>query len=155
MIRLLATSAAFSLVAGLAFAQQGNPGAHMMEQWDISADGQLTLEEARTKRGEIFYMFDAEGDGVLTAKDWAMVEQHIADEMGTKGAGQGAGMGMKHGAANGPGAAMHEAMPPAFNDSDGHGKVSLAEFEAATDALFAMLDRNGDGVVTTADFGRM
>ncbi|MFN7224931.1 MAG: EF-hand domain-containing protein, partial [Paracoccaceae bacterium] len=60
--------------------------------------------------------------------------------------------GMGYG--NGPGAIMHEAMTPAFNDADGDGVVTEAEFTAATQKLFPMLDRNADGVLTTADFGR-
>ncbi|MFN3845041.1 MAG: EF-hand domain-containing protein [Paracoccaceae bacterium] len=136
------------LMTAPAFAQQGTPGAHMIEQWDANADGQVTLEEATTKRGEVFYMFDTNTDGSLSAEDWAGVAQQMADEMGAKGMGGGMGYG------NGPGAIMHEAMTPAFNDADGDGVVTEAEFTAATKKLFPMLDRNADGVLTTADFGR-
>lgn len=147
MTRLILTTAALSLVAGMAFAQNGSPGAHMIEQWDGNADGQVTLEETRTKRGEVFYMFDIENDGVLTAEDWAGVAQHMADELGGNGQGQG------HGQGRGPGAKMHEAMTVAYNDADGDGQVTLEEFTAATDTLFAALDANGDKVVTMDDFG--
>ena len=146
----MTTAAALVLTAGLA-AAQGNPGAHMMEQWDTDSDGVLTLEEARAKRNEIFYMFDKDSDGTLSAEDWAGVEEHLAAELG---AGEGHGEGGGGGQGNGPGAAIHDAMTPAFNDADGDGTVTAAEFEAATDALFKRLDRTGDGVVTVADFGR-
>lgn len=136
------------LLGAPAHAQQGNPGAHMLDQWDADGDGQVTSEEATTKRGEVFYMFDLDSDGSLSAEDWAAVAQHMADELGTKGAGMGQGHG------NGPGAVMHEAMTPAFNDTDGDGTVTEAEFMAATQKLFPMLDRNADGVLTVADFGR-
>lgn len=149
MKKLTLTVAALSLTAGMAFAQ-GNPGAHMMEQWDADGDGQVTLDEARTKRGEIFFMFDTEGDGTLSVEDWGLVADHMAAEAGGNGEGQGAGNG--HG--NGPGAAMHEAMTPEFNDADGDGKVTQDEFTAATDKLFKALDRDEDGVITAKDFGR-
>lgn len=149
-LRFTLSMLAFACVGGSAFAQKGNPGAHMLEQWDADADGQVTLEEAVTKRGEVFYMFDADTDGKLSAEEWAMVTQHMADEMATKGKGMAEGLG--HG--QGPGAAMHKAMTPTFNDADGDGTVTEAEFTAATQKLFPMLDKNGDGIVTQADFSR-
>lgn len=45
-------------VPALGLAQADAPAAHFMEQWDADADGQVTLAEAQTKRGEVFYMFD-------------------------------------------------------------------------------------------------
>ena len=41
-----------------------------------------------------------------------------------------------------------------FNDVDGNGEITLAEFTGQSEAWFAILDRNGDGGVTTAGFGR-
>ena len=38
-------------------------------------------------------------------------------------------------------------------DDDGDGRVTLAEFLGVTEAWFAGVDRNGDGVITTDDFG--
>lgn len=152
MRKLVLTTAATCLWAGMSLAQAGNPGLHMIEQWDTDADGQITIEEARTKRGEIFYMFDAGSDGVLSAEDWAGVAEHMAAEMGEKGQGQGQGQG--HGKGRGPGAIMQNAMGAEFNDANADGQVTLEEFTAATDTLFAALDMNGDKVVTTDDFGQ-
>lgn len=138
--------AAFALGTGLAFAQ-AVPSANLLDQWDIDGDGTLTLDEARTKRGELFFMFDTGNDGVLSAADWAGVASHMTDAAIGPGAGAGPGAG------RGPGAVMHDAMTPAFNDANGDGQVTLEEFDAATDKLFAALDSNGDHLVTTADFG--
>ena len=41
-----------------------------------------------------------------------------------------------------------------FNDIDGDGQVSRAEFMARTPDWYSAMDRNGDGTITTADFGR-
>ncbi|MFN3723345.1 MAG: EF-hand domain-containing protein [Paracoccaceae bacterium] len=149
---MLACASVAALLSAPVYAQQGNPGAHMLDQWDADGDGQVTLDEATTKRGEVFFMFDLDTDGTLSAEDWAGVAQHMADEMGAKGEGNGAGNGGGHNM--GPGAAMHEAMTPGFNDADGDGTVTGAEFTQATQKLFPLLDRNADGVLTTADFGR-
>ncbi len=149
MIKTLTTSAAMlALTVGLAMAQQGNPGAQMIEQWDLDADGVVTLEEARTKRGEVFFMFDVASDGILKAEDWVGVAEHLAAEFGRQGQGQGVGQGQ------GPGAVLRDAMTPEFNDANGDGQVTVAEFDMASDKLFAALDRTGDHLLTVDDFGR-
>ena len=135
------------VLAGPAFAQGAGSPLHFMEQWDANADGAVTLAEAQAKRGEVFYMFDQTEDKRLDAAEWALVAEHMAAEMDAK-----AGAG--HGRGKGPGAVMHQAMTPGFNDADGDGVVTETEFLAATDRLFAGLDRNGDGQATAADFAR-
>ena len=47
-----------------------------------------------------------------------------------------------------------DGMSLAFNDTDGDGAVSEAEFIGKSGDWMELLDRNGDGVVTTDDFGR-
>ncbi|MDP3261990.1 MAG: EF-hand domain-containing protein [Tabrizicola sp.] len=143
----LAAAALILALSGGAFAQQGNPGQHFLEQWDGDADGSVTSAEVTTKRQEVFGMFDQDADAVLTAAEWALVEEHMALEMAPKGPGAG----MNRAA---PGKAMHEAMTPAFNDADGDGQVTLAEFDTASGKLFPLMDVNADGVVTGADFLR-
>lgn len=39
-------------------------------------------------------------------------------------------------------------------DMDEDGQVSRDEFMARTKDWYAQMDRNGDGILTTADFGR-
>lgn len=134
-------------MTGAAWAQQGNPGQHFLEQWDSDADGRVTADEVTTRRRDIFYMFDQDSDGSLNGAEWALVAEHMEMELGTGGEGQGLNMAA-------PGKAVHEAMTPAFNDADADGTVTAAEFDAASAMLFPMMDADSDGAVTTADFRR-
>lgn len=148
---LLTLTAALVLTVGgavipqIGLAQQGNPGAHFIEQWDMDGNGEVTLAEAQEKRGDVFVMFDSNENGQMDAPEWQAIADHLAAE-----AANGNAPGMKRG----PGKAIHDAMVPAFNDADGNGNVTKDEFVAATVGLFATIDRNGDGLMTTADFGR-
>jgi len=56
------------------------------------------------------------------------------------------------GGRKGPMALVDQAMDRAFNDADGDGLVSAEEFTAKSAAFFDMLDKNGDGVISSADF---
>lgn len=140
-------AAALALISGAALAQQGNPGQHFLEQWDADADGSVTPAEVTVKRQDVFAMFDQDSDGALSAAEWALIEEHLSMEMAPKGPGAG----MNKAA---PGKAVHEAMTPAFNDADGDGQVTLAEFDAGSAKLFPRMDADGDGAVTSADFMR-
>ncbi len=149
---LSALTLTLALSAGGGWGPGGALGAGVGGQGGLGTQGPITPREGRAQRGEVFYMFDVEGDGELTSADWAGVAEHMANEQATKGQGHGAGGGA--GNPNAPGVVMHAAMTPEFNDTNGDGKVTLAEFEAATDRMFTALDRNGDHLVNPADFGR-
>ena len=145
MKRILLLTAAIAL-GSAAYAQQGNPGGHFIENWDMNEDGQVTLAEATEKRGDIFTTFDENDDGVLSTDDYAMFDEARANDheaMADGGMGQGGGQDRE-----GQGMSME------FNDVDGDGQVSRDEFMARTSDWFANMDRNGDGTITTADFGR-
>jgi Ca2+-binding EF-hand superfamily protein len=154
-MKLTVTSAALTLVlAGAALAQQGNPGAHFVQNWDQDGDGAVSLDEAQTKRGDLFTSFDADEDGKLSSAEFdafdemrAADQEQMREEMGGKGKGMGTGMGKGMMQAEG-------GMMRAFNDPDGDGMVSRDEFVGRTADWFAMMDRNGDGRVTEDDFGR-
>ncbi len=136
---------AFASVAG---AGQGNYGSHFIANWDADEDGTVTLEEATEKRSDIFVTFDADDDGVLTPEEYAAFDEaRKADMADLKKGGQG-GAGMKD-----PKKRPSYGMTLEFNDVDGDGNVSRDEFLDRTPDWFAMLDRNGDGLVTAEDFG--
>ena len=138
---LLIPTALAALTATSVFAA-GTPGAGFLENWDTDANGEVTLAEVAEKRADVFVTFDENGDGVLTADEYvAFDEARAADQANEKGRGNGG-----HGKAS-------VGMTLEFNDTDGNGEVTAAEFNGESEAWFSILDRNGDGVVTSADFG--
>lgn len=154
-MKLTVTSAALTLaLAGAAFAQQGNPGAHFLQNWDQDGDGAVSLDEAQTKRGDLFTSFDADEDGLLSSDEYAAFDEmraadqeQMREEMGRTGNGNSKGMGMGMMQAEG-------GMMRAFNDPDGDGMVSRDEFVGRSADWFDMMDSNEDGKITEDDFGR-
>ena len=133
---------ALCIVAAPALAQQGQHGQHFVDNWDLDKDGAVTAEEAAKHRDDVFYMFDSNEDGFLDAEECVAFDEARANDMeGQGGHGKGA---MKRAA---------DGMTLANNDTDEDGKVSREEFVANAAAWIADMDRNGDGVVTTTDFG--
>lgn len=147
-----------------ALAQDHTPGGHFLLNWDTDGDGIVTIEEATTRKGDIFTAFDADEDGFLSgeeydlldearANDQAAMQEEMGEGMGQgMGMGNGQGMGKGHGKGHGMGG-EGMGMDRAFNDTDGDAKVSRAEFMARVPDWFAMMDKNGDGGITTDDFG--
>ena len=141
-ILTLATLASL-LLMGSAMAQGNAPGAGFIDNWDLDGNGAVTLEEIIEKRGEVFYMFDQDEDGVLSAENYKLFDEARAADQ-AQAAGNANGGGEQRGA---------KGMTLESNDDNGDGEVSLDEFVGNSDEWFAIMDRNGDGEVTSADFG--
>ncbi|MBB95680.1 MAG: calcium-binding protein [Rhodobacteraceae bacterium] len=140
---LLSIAPLLVLPALPAVAQKAPPGSHFVENWDLDSDGQVTLDEVTERRGDVFYTFDSNEDGVLDAEEYAMFDDARANDMADqKGHGAGAMVRAETG--------MHLD----FNDIDGDGTVSQQEFLTKATDWFDMMDRDGDAVITTKDFGR-
>ncbi|MCB1492725.1 MAG: EF-hand domain-containing protein [Rhodobiaceae bacterium] len=131
-----------ALAIPVAHAQNQVPGQHFVENWDLNGDGKVTLEEAKERRGDVFASFDTNEDGYLDAEEYVMFDEARANDMAEAGGHQ---RGMRNAA---------EGMRLEMNDVDGDGKVSRDEFLGRAKDWLAFLDSNGDGVVTTDDFGR-
>ncbi len=143
---LITTTTAALLATSVAAG--GTPGKGFLENWDDNADGVVTLAEVSEKRENVFYTFDEDGDGVITGAEYVAFDEARAADQANEGGNGGGGNG-----GNGR-VKPSVGMTLEFNDVDGDGNVSFDEFTGQSEAWFAILDRNGDGEVTTADFGR-
>ncbi len=138
---------AIAAIASLSFASlayAGQPGGHFIENWDLDENGAVSLADMTERRRDIFASFDENEDGFLTAQEYVAFDEARAADMENEKGGHFGGNGKR----------AQVGMIMEFNDVDGDGKVSREEFIGQTAAWLAKMDRNGDGVVTTADFGR-
>ncbi len=125
-----------------AIAQQGNPGAHFIENWDADGNSSVSAAEVEQKRTDVFAAFDADENGRLSAEEYGVFDEARANDQAQMGGGHG--MGMQR---------LEAPMERGFNDTNADGEVSAEEWAASSPKMFAALDKNGDGEITTADFG--
>jgi len=163
---LITASALALMLATGAYAQgngaQGNGqrGANFITSWDMSQTGYILLEDMQTRRGDLFDMFDHDGNGYLEADELAQMaetvtaqgELRLERQAENRAERQGEGRRGQGQNANPSGAIIHAAMSVEFNDANGDGRISREEFLTATARLFATLDRNGDGRIDLSDF---
>lgn len=136
---LLTTALLFPMAT---FAADGQPGSHFIENWDLDANGVVTLSELTEKRGDVFYTFDSDDDGILTAEEYSYFDNARKNDMENNAEHAGGKMGK-----------VQEGMTLAFNDTDGDGAVSRDEFLSHATDWLALIDRDGSRDVTNADFG--
>lgn len=134
----------FAALALPVSAQNQQPGGHFIENWDVDVSGSVDLEDITIRRGDIFLTFDADENGALDAEEYVVFDEARANDMEMNG-GHGNGNGMRR---------ASEGMTLAFNDINANGEVSREEFMARSADWMAILDQDGDGSVTTSDFGR-
>ena len=141
-MKILLTLTALLLSTPAAFAQTGMPGAHFIENWDLDGNGAVTAAEIAEKRSDVFASFYADENASLSAAEYALFDEARANDQAQMGGGHGKGMQN-----------LEAPMQRSFNDANADGEVSASEWAAASPKMFAALDRNGDGSITTADFG--
>jgi Ca2+-binding EF-hand superfamily protein len=136
---LLATLLTLPLTA---FAGEELPGSHFIENWDLDTNGRVTLEELIEKRGDVFYAFDSDENGELSAEEYVYFDEARKADMDSQADAKGAKKGK-----------MQIGMTFAFNEVNGDGAVSRKEFLSRTMNWLSVIDRNGSGDVTSEDFG--
>lgn len=122
---------------------RGQPGAQFIENWDLSDNGYVSRADFLQRRDDIFRMFDADENDILGEADLQAIADHLAAEDDQRGNAAGG---------RGPGQIIHEAMTLQFNDTDGDGAISRAEFAESSVRVVGMLDANGDDKIDSADF---
>ena len=137
--RLLATLLTLPLTAS---AGEGLPGSHFIENWDLDTNGRVTLEELIEKRGDVFYAFDSDENGELSAEEYLYFDEARKTDMDSQAEAKGTKKGK-----------MQIGMTLAFNDVNGDGAVSREEFLSRTMNWLSVIDRNASGDVTSEDFG--
>ncbi|MDZ4370819.1 MAG: hypothetical protein U1C74_05280 [Phenylobacterium sp.] len=128
---------------------------------DSDADGRLTLAEFRADALDWFKVLDRDGNGQIGMPEVTHWEEETVPEITREdiAAGPGGGRrGAPRGGAAGSrrqGAAffslINEPHPIRGADSDYSMSVSRAEWLAAADRRFRLLDLDGDGVVLATD----
>lgn len=152
--------AAVLAVQGPASAQQSaEQGASLLQMWDANSDGTVTLAEVQTRRADIVSAFDSNGDDILTADEMVQMDEMRTiqqEEMAsTQSGGQGQGKGNGNGHGQGQGKGHGQGKGQGNDQGEGHsmgGEITRADFVAKSADWLAKKDRNGDGVITAADF---
>lgn len=168
---LILTTAIIIALSLPAVAQNGVPGEHFITNWDLDESGGVTLEEARERRGDIFYAFDADEDGTLNDEEYAMFDEAREADMqnngmaqggqgqagqgqagqGQAGQGQGRGMGKQQGQGRGMGQGQGQGQGRGMGMGQGP-SAAPGDHGAATAMMRKNADTNGDGTVTRDEF---
>ncbi|SIO39944.1 EF hand [Rhodovulum sp. ES.010] len=120
------------------------PGAfetRFVAEWDRNGNGVVTLDEITALPGHVFGRFDRDGDGLLDPRETARFDAARQADIRAVGGRYGAEVARQAG-----------GVKLGRNDIDGNGRISRAEFRLGGADWLAMLDRDGNGVVTARDF---
>ncbi|MBU1375031.1 MAG: EF-hand domain-containing protein [Alphaproteobacteria bacterium] len=140
---------------------QPYPVAVWFAQADANHDGRLTRDEFRADADRWFKALDVNGDGQISMPEVTRWEEELVPEITRSGLGMSGASGRPTAAKRNTvdtrlqGAAayslINEPHPIRGADSDFSFGVSQAEWRAASDRRFALLDVDGDGVLLLTD----
>lgn len=140
---------------------QPYPVAAWFAQADANHDGRLTRDEFRADADAWFKVLDADGDGQVSMPEVTRWEEELVPEITRSGLGMSGASGRPTAAKRNTvntrtqGAAayslINEPHPIRGADSDFSFGVSRAEWRAASDRRFALLDVDGDGALLLTD----
>ena len=140
---------------------QPYPVAEWFAKADADHDGRLTREEFRADADAWFKVLDADNDGQINMPEVTRWEEDLVPEVSRVGAGMSGAMGGR-GSSRPQGvdtrlqgaaaySLINEPHPIRGADADFSFTVSRAEWRAASDRRFALLDTDHDGVLLLAD----
>lgn len=120
-------------------AQDGDYMPAFMAGWDSNEDGIVSLTEAKERRADLFAALDGDDNKLINDAEFKDFLEGQEDHAEEEGAGHKRAM---------------IGMSLEFNDLDQDGNVTEQEFVTQTEPWLSGMDRNNDGNVTLADFGR-
>lgn len=115
---------------------QGHVGPRL-DEIDANNDGQITMDEVKTRDAIHFAEMDANNDGFVSTDELSQFQEKKREEMR---------MTME--------ARRHQKMLDML-DTDEDGRISEAEFFARPHKGFSMADQNGDGIVDAGEIEAM
>lgn len=137
------------------------PVADWFAKADADHDGRLTRDEFRADADAWFTTLDANGDGQISMPEVTRWEEELVPEVSRVGAGMSGAMGRRGAPGRNSvdtrmqGAAayslINEPHPIRGADADFSFSVSRAEWRAASDRRFALLDPDGNGAILLID----
>jgi hypothetical protein len=111
---------------------------------DAKHDGRIDREEFRADATQFFKRLDTNGDGVIDGFEVAAYEKSVAADLDING--QGFAVDPK--SRQGPVSLLADPEPVSGADADLNSHISLAEWLAATDRRFDLLDTKHLGYLT-------
>ncbi|MBB1093273.1 EF-hand domain-containing protein [Rhodopseudomonas pseudopalustris] len=140
--RIKAVAAIVATVVSTAAAAQSASLEHFLEQWDGNGDAIVTGAEIRQGREQRFYAFDVDGNGYIDQQEYARFDK--VREAGIARFSPEDQVNIRR---------VAKGLTREWNDADGDGRVSRAEFLDGGDTWLKALDKDGDGAVTLKDLG--
>ena len=129
---VLIAAAAGAVTAALAVAAPTTDIDKQFAMMDTNKDGKISAEEHRVGAKAMFEKMDANKDGTVTADEMAAAHKSVTGKVTQK-------------------SDMSAQDKIKAVDGDGDGRLTAAEHASASDMMFAKMDTNKDGFLTTQE----